>query len=542
MFNKDFYPTPEALAHRMMSKVQFNKVTNILEPSAGKGDLIKALSTYKCNISGNSYYPGRYNRFDIFAIEIEPDLRAILMDHDKIQVIDDDFLSYEGATNFDLILANFPFSNGDQHLKKALDIMFCGQIVCLINAETIKNPYTNDRKVLINRLNKLNADIEYISNAFVDAERPTGVEVALVYVNIQRNVETDIFNGMSDDSIQKLDGLESQHEVATKNTYADLVASYKQTSDQVSRQLVDFYRNYHNVGKYLFLKIGQYNDDQYPRSDKLELTKKMQLQHNDFIKILKKDYWHKVTALPEVKKYLTQNQLQKMNANHDKYLCKEFTESNIRQFVLNLVDSFPQHINAAIDDLFQKFTAYALRDSRWGAEEFKANIHYFNAWKTNDGYKVNKKVILPFKTEESYDGKLRISYCMCGFLEDVEKVMRYFKPSQNDGITIADICKIELELGRNRKIETEYFYVSIFKKGTVHLEFRDLELLRRFNIEACKQKAFLPMDYAETDFADLTPEAQDIVRHFEGKQNYTPVKNSLKVPNASQLPLLEQSA
>ena len=39
---------------------------------------------------------------------------------------------------------NPPFSEGDKHLLKAINIMKNGgQIVCILNAETIKNPYSN---------------------------------------------------------------------------------------------------------------------------------------------------------------------------------------------------------------------------------------------------------------------------------------------------------------------------------------------------------------------------------------------------------------
>jgi hypothetical protein len=191
MFNQDFYPTPEPLAHRMFDKVDFSKVENILEPSAGKGDLIEALNSYKLKsqLDESMYYHRR--DYQISAIEINPDLQATLVGK-KIPVIDDNFLTYSGSTHFDLIMANFPFSDGEHHLTKVLDIIFCGQLVCLVNAETLKNPHTNIRKVLAHRLEKLNAEIEYIGNAFLDAERKTTVEVALVYVNIERSVETEI--------------------------------------------------------------------------------------------------------------------------------------------------------------------------------------------------------------------------------------------------------------------------------------------------------------------------------------------------------------
>ena len=43
MFNKDFYPTPENLISKMFSKVNKKSIKNILEPSAGKGNIVDYL-------------------------------------------------------------------------------------------------------------------------------------------------------------------------------------------------------------------------------------------------------------------------------------------------------------------------------------------------------------------------------------------------------------------------------------------------------------------------------------------------------------------
>mgnify|MGYP003290709934 CR=1 FL=1 len=60
---------------------------------------------------------------------------------------------------------NPPFSNGDKHLLKALQIQQNGgKVVCLLNAETIRNPYTETRKTLVDLLEKYEAEIEYIEN------------------------------------------------------------------------------------------------------------------------------------------------------------------------------------------------------------------------------------------------------------------------------------------------------------------------------------------------------------------------------------------
>jgi len=81
---------------------------------------------------------------------------------------------------------NPPFSNGAAHLLKALDLQKNGgAIACVLNAETIRNPYTNERKVLCKKLEELNASIEYMQGAFISSEHPTGVEIAIIKVLIE---------------------------------------------------------------------------------------------------------------------------------------------------------------------------------------------------------------------------------------------------------------------------------------------------------------------------------------------------------------------
>ena len=58
MFGIQFYPTPEWLVDKMLDKVDFSDVTSILEPSAGKGDIIQGIWRY--DIRKKTYYDLRY--------------------------------------------------------------------------------------------------------------------------------------------------------------------------------------------------------------------------------------------------------------------------------------------------------------------------------------------------------------------------------------------------------------------------------------------------------------------------------------------------
>lgn len=76
--------------------------------------------------------------------------------------------------------------------------MYRGQIIFIINAESIRNPYSNTKKDLVRKLNELGAEIEFLENQFLDAERTTGVEIALISIIIDRKVEDDLFAGVDD--------------------------------------------------------------------------------------------------------------------------------------------------------------------------------------------------------------------------------------------------------------------------------------------------------------------------------------------------------
>lgn len=140
--NKDFYPTPEAIINKMLCDIDFKMIHSILEPSAGSGNIIEAIKKKE------KFYSTPYNKFsyDIDCIEEDQNLQHILKGK-GYRVVYNDFLTYDTMKEYDLIIMNPPFSNGCKHLLKALEMQQRngGAIVCLLNAETLKNPCTNDR-------------------------------------------------------------------------------------------------------------------------------------------------------------------------------------------------------------------------------------------------------------------------------------------------------------------------------------------------------------------------------------------------------------
>lgn len=504
--NKNFYPTPPRLAAKMLNKINGHPC-NILEPSAGRGDLVEAIK--------DKHELTRYN-LEIMAIENDLDLQATLRGK-NINLLDSDFLAYSGPDKFDLIIANPPFDAGEKHLMKALDIIYRGQVIFLLNAETLKNPCTNIRKELIKRLAALNADIEYISDAFLFAERKTGVEVALISVIVKRKIEDDLFAGATDKAKETTATAEGVKDLSRGQNIDEMVADYNLTVEKCTEVILSYFKNYSRVSTYigLFTEPGGYSSGK-------DMTNEMQGKINKALQAVRKSYWLKTLSLDDVSKRLTAAKTNEFRSQLDKQASMDFTASNIRQFILNVIGGYENTLIEAVVALFDQFT-----DASYHGGPNEKNIHYFNGWKTNEAFKIGKKVIIPINSRYAYDetfidswsGKWKIGHGVAAILDDIDKVMNYF-----DGLANYHPMSTALEgafkAGESRKIISTYFTLTAYKKGTLHLTFNDDDILRRFNVTACKGKNWLPGDYGAKGFAELTEPEKNVVMAFEGRKSY----------------------
>lgn len=497
--NKDFYPTPDSLVYQMWKKVKQCGVSRILEPSAGVGNIVSCIKRLKSDA-------------DFSCIEKDSNMRSILIGK-NFKVIDSDFLSYPGYDHFDLIIMNPPFSEGDKHLLKAIDIMHDGQIVCLLNAETLKNPFSNTRKILLSRLEEMEADIEYIQSAFLDADRKTAVEVAIVLITKKPDEaeKMDLFNGAKDGLKGRDTHMETKEETlpAPRDTIESIVREYEDVISHGMDMIRYYVTNKRRIGGFLTL-INCGADNRYSSGFGAAET------INRFLTDARKFYWRKVLELKDVKDRLTEN----VRREFDKQIAirsqMEFSEDNIREFIINLIGSFNSIISKAIEDVFEKMT------NRHHISEYSANIHYFNGWKTNKAFLVNKKIILPLPGY--YSGYMvdklsrhALSWDAARYLDDIDIVMNYFS-AEKEYVRISQA--INAAKGVSTGILSTYFSINFYQKGTIHLRFRDEDIRRRFNIEGCKGRNWLPDDYGCKPHAEMSEEEKAVVESFEGVNSY----------------------
>ncbi len=488
----------------MLSKINWSKARYILEPSAGAAHIIKQIRESK----------GRFYHCDhIYSIEIDDNLRNMLIGSGE-RVVGKDFLTYAGLIQFDTIIMNPPFSGGDAHLLKAIEILYSGQIVCLLNAETIRNPHTNLKRDLVRKLKELEADIEFIENAFLNAERETAVEVALITIKIEREVENDLLAGAEDRATEfnpgKVD--EQIKDVANSNNIEAIVDDYNFRAKMGIQTIQDFYRNRKYIGSFISLVIGSQD-----RSRADTLTEELKEKTNEYLEDLRHHFWNKTLSLPEFEKRLTIDKQKEFRETLKKNSDLEFTLANVRAFFENLMGSYEDTLIDAIVKLFDDMTfKYA-----WDESIHCKNVHYYNGWVSNSAFKINKKVIMPHIGVNPYRSfsSDRLDWDSTRKLDDIDKVMNYFD-GKRKYVRISEAAAAGEDLFILH--ESEYFKIRFYKKGTTHLTFKSEDIRRRFNIEVGKRKGWLPMDYGHTPLKELSFEQKQVVESFEDNvKDYT---------------------
>lgn len=509
----EFYPTPAELADKMLTGIDWRYIETLLEPSAGKGNLVEAaLNAHKVlrNWTAQS--------LDVDCIEIDENLRHILKGK-GFRVVHDDFLTYQSQKQYDLILMNPPFACGDKHLLKALEMQKDGgSIICLLNEETIKNPYTLSRKLLLRKLEEYDAKIETVGTAFDKAERKTGVKVAVVKVYIPRQERPSTIYTKLEAAAQAEDPIPEAKDLTEYDLLKRLVRQYE-VETKASIQLIEEYKamvpymlvSYQKENPYnapiLKMTIGDSYDD---------------LSTNSYLQKVRSKYWRALFANEKFVGKLTENLRKKYMDMVDKLKNYEFSLFNIEMIQAQMNAELEVGLCDTIMQLFDKLSA----EHSWYPES-KMNVHYFNGWKTNQAHRVNpKKVIVPiygaFPTYAWADKAFDV-YTTHAFLADIEKALNYLDGHMTAEVALFESLEAAAKAKRTRNISCKYFDVDLYKKGTVHIKFNCPKLIEKLNIYAAQNRSWLPPSYGKATYDEMAADDQAVVDSFQGKEAYKEV-------------------
>lgn len=483
-----FYPTPYDLADLAASLLQ-NRQGLLLEPSAGHGDLLSGLS--------------HNNRWRVTCVEMDPDNCAVLNAPDENrsyeiqQVIQGDFLTIEMQKIYDAVLMNPPFADGVKHVLKAWNLLKQGgELVAILNAETLNNDFSAERRLLGALVEKMGHTMD-VGSAFKDAEIKTGVKCSIIYLKKPEAMEEFDFSA----------GLEQGNDAPVFNTAREdkAEAGNMVPHDFVANAEADYRRGL----EFLFKGLDQFQlgfqilDARFGKAYNCyeKIDRDEQSLHGCIEKSVSKIT--DLTELPEIKNTLVSSVralawlsvLDKTEAakliyssDREKFTSEvmagtrgvSFTQANIKAFLLNIFNRRQDLFKNAVKKLFDELRRY-----------HKENAVYTEGWKTNKSWHVPEKVILPRGVERYFGGSFRISYGK-DYLDDLDAIIRVLDCKAADyGTTIKKALQQSFDQPGNTA-ETEYFFLRYFLKGTLHITFKRLDLLKQINVIGTDGKTDLP--------------------------------------------------
>ena len=549
---KEFYPTPPELIAKMPEGIDLNSIKYVLEPSAGKGDIalfteiaVKCYQSYAYEYLRNDSELSRSDaqkliieqyaiskfkekcekstvyhetRLDIDCIESEPVLCDVLKGK-NYNVVDTDFLTFDGDKMYDLIIMNPPFSNGAEHLLRAIKIGLKGgsQIVCLLNAETIKNPYSNIRKELLKQLDKYGATYEYLTDAFKGAERSTDVEVVIVRLKLPNpfSEHSVLLNELKEREIQ-LEAGEAPQALVTNEEMQQAVLMYKQEI-AAGKRLIE---EYLALKPFLTTCFEKEDTPSYMKGCTLKLTsgKGDELDFNKYVYDVRYKYWYELLHNASFMGNLTSNLLDEYFSQIKEFAKKDFSLSNIYAVKIDVLKNTARGIEEKILSTFETL-------SYEHSMECEKNVHYYNGWKTNKAYIINPKVIVPYMhTFDDIWKKFRYGYDFDKFLTDLEKVLDFLDGGETkEIINISRWLQHYEQIQQTKNLHFKYFDVSVYKKGTIHITFTNEEVLKMLNIFGSMKKGWLPPSYAKVSYDEMDEESKAVIDEFEGKESYEKV-------------------
>jgi hypothetical protein len=463
MFNPDFYPTPPEVAATMLDPLDLQGAV-ILEPSAGSGNLVA-----ECLIRGAAR---------VVACENEPKLRSLLAGGDaartgRLQIIGEDFLQLQAGdvATVDAIVMNPPFSAGAAHLLHAWRIAPAGcQIVSLLNSCTLTRWHRGDDRRELQPLVDAYGSVQELGECFREAERRTNVEVSLVRLRKPANDDASEFDGffMGPDDVEA----EGQG-IIPYNLARDVVNRYVEACKIFNEQLATAARLstvldgvYQAQGTGIAVLI---TENGVPRAA------------NAFRKDLQRQFWTWVIKRMGLERTAT-SQLQKDLAKFvEQQSHVPFTMRNIYRMLEIVIGTHEQRMDKAVIEVFDEFTKHT-KENRWGVE----------GWVTNEQYLFGKKFIVNDLVKPDWSGSTVSIKSYCGRRTQVEDLIK----------ALCSICGKSYDLMKDPACGYDhleagvwqdwgFFRFKVYKKGTGHFEFKDLDDWARLNQRVAKIRGWV---------------------------------------------------
>lgn len=193
--------------------------------------------------------------------------------------------------------------------------------------------------------------------------------------------------------------------------------------------------------------------------------------HEGSHKAVRKQVWRRILQLSEIRSICSIEERNKIDKEFEENNLPQISCENVRGFLEGIRGRLPDMFEAAIKEVFE-----FLRPGRWCTH------------KTNSKFEVGPKVIIDWGMDTSY-GMCRVNYHKEKFYHALDNVFHLLDGKGVSKYPESFVTKLN-EATRNKEwqIETEYFSCKWYKKGTLHIGFKRLDLLQELNKRAGGQR------------------------------------------------------
>jgi hypothetical protein len=313
-----------------------------------------------------------------------------------------------------------------------------------------------------------------------DTERKTAVDICIL--SLKRDKQKDGVFDFNPDLDQEVDFgvMDQQTGLVKRDLIGQLVKNYQEATEAFKDMTIARAK----LASCVHSNSGL-NDMIKASFDAGNNDKDVKGMYNHFVDSCKESFWSSLFTEGKFNQFMTRSVVKDFHEFSKSTGNLSFSEANIHMILSSLFDNRVNILKKNIEEVFDILTSY-----------HKDNRCYFEGWKTNDRWKVKKKFILPMTVSLFNDwNRWHPSYYRTQELRDIDIAMCSLTgKNMDDIITINRAIEVGCSVygsGEWETLQSEFFKIKCYKKGTGHFEFLDEDLYNKFNIEACGAKKWL---------------------------------------------------
>ena len=490
-----FFPTPPELGDYMWRLFKHDYFGRVLEPHGGDGALAKA------DPRRERYMRGSYTDYcQIDCCEIDVAKHAALREA-GMRVVGVDFLEFTRANQYGRIIMNPPFQNGDKHLLHAWDLMHDGEIVSLLNAETLRKLISKDR-IKLSKLIEEHGTVEFREETFIEpvTNRKVVLDIAIVYLRKRADMSSivgDLLRDLSGDTNTE-DSMGAQfadmNELAVPNSQLEnlVVAFNAAVLSMTAKVHAEAKASYYAalLGDTLARRQGVEGAALKPTQvDAKGLSAALYAGYEE----LKDRAWASVLDSTDVRSRLSQRTARDLERQFEEIKQLEFTLANVRAFLLGLVQNQGKLQLDVCCDAFDAICRFSTDNCVWikgyrpGSGWYSNNVHARGPKRLKytrfiiPGHS-NIYGFVPYETRQ--------------FLNDLDLAFATLDGRQQPEEPLTQVFEENLQALRDgERVSSSYLDIRYYPGvGTIHFFPRRKDLMDRLNRVVGRQRQWLPQE------------------------------------------------